>query len=93
MFRAEKHNTKRHLNEYTSLDFEMGYIDSFDGYYGNGDRIPSVHGGPAEEANMPQDLEILNVELPDVSRIPAVRFDEAKRLVSEKYDRTDQQPL
>ena len=29
VFRAEKHNTKRHLNEYTSLDFEMGYIDSF----------------------------------------------------------------
>ena len=24
VFRAEKHNTKRHLNEYTSLDFEMG---------------------------------------------------------------------
>ena len=29
VFRAEKHNTRRHLNEYTSLDFEMGYIDSF----------------------------------------------------------------
>lgn len=29
VFRAEKHNTKRHLNEYTSLDLEMGYIDSF----------------------------------------------------------------
>ena len=28
VFRAEKHNTKRHLNEYTSLDFEMGYIDA-----------------------------------------------------------------
>ena len=27
VFRAEKHNTKRHLNEYTSLDFGMGYID------------------------------------------------------------------
>ncbi|MFQ7549083.1 MAG: amino acid--tRNA ligase-related protein [Blautia marasmi] len=29
VFRAEKHNTRRHLNEYTSLDLEMGYIDSF----------------------------------------------------------------
>ncbi|MCX8058814.1 MAG: aspartate--tRNA(Asn) ligase [Spirochaetes bacterium] len=29
VFRAEKHNTSRHLNEYISLDFEMGYIDSF----------------------------------------------------------------
>lgn len=25
-FRAEKHSTTRHLNEYCSLDFEMGYI-------------------------------------------------------------------
>lgn len=30
MFRAEKHNTTRHLNEYVSLDFEMGYIDGFE---------------------------------------------------------------
>lgn len=30
VFRAEKHNTKRHLNEYISLDFEMGYIDGFE---------------------------------------------------------------
>ena len=29
VFRAEKHNTKRHLNEYISMDMEMGYIDSF----------------------------------------------------------------
>ena len=26
VFRAEMHNTVRHLNEYTSLDFEMGFI-------------------------------------------------------------------
>ncbi len=29
VFRAEKHSTSRHLNEYVSLDFEMGFIDSF----------------------------------------------------------------
>ncbi|MBN1444059.1 MAG: aspartate--tRNA(Asn) ligase [Planctomycetes bacterium] len=26
VYRAEKHETSRHLNEYTSLDFEMGFI-------------------------------------------------------------------
>ena len=30
VFRAEKHDTSRHLNEYTSVDFEMGYIQSFE---------------------------------------------------------------
>ena len=29
VFRAEKHNTTRHLNEYISMDMEIGYIDSF----------------------------------------------------------------
>lgn len=29
VFRAEKHDTARHLNEYTGVDFEMGYIHSF----------------------------------------------------------------
>lgn len=29
-YRAELHNTYRHLNEYISLDVEMGFIDSFE---------------------------------------------------------------
>ena len=28
VFRAEKHDTSRHLNEYTSVDVEMGYVTS-----------------------------------------------------------------
>ena len=30
VFRAEKHDTSRHLNEYISLDFEMGFINGFE---------------------------------------------------------------
>ncbi len=30
VYRAEKHSTTRHLNEYTSMDMEMGFIDSFE---------------------------------------------------------------
>jgi len=29
VFRAEKHDTSRHINEYTSVDLEMGFIKSF----------------------------------------------------------------
>ena len=77
VFRAEKHNTKRHLNEYTSLDFEMGYIDSFE-------EIMAMETGFLQYAmkllkeDYAKELEILKVELPDASRIPAVRFDVAK---------------
>lgn len=30
VFRAEKHDTSRHLNEYTSVDLEMGFIHGFE---------------------------------------------------------------
>lgn len=43
VFRAEKHNTKRHLNEYTSLDFEMGYIDGFEDIMAMETGISPVH--------------------------------------------------
>lgn len=91
VFRAEKHNTTRHLNEYTSLDFEMGYIDSF---YDIMDMEVSMLRYTFEflAKEYKKELEILKVELPDVSKIPMVRFDEAKVLVSEKYDRKIKNP-
>ena len=90
VFRAEKHNTKRHLNEYTSLDFEMGYIDGFED-------IMAMETGVLQhimkvlKEQYSHELDILNVELPKTDEIP-IRFDEAKRLVSEKYDRPIRNP-
>ena len=39
-----------------------------------------------------KELAMLGVVLPDVTRIPAVRFDEAKRLAAEKYGRRIRNP-
>ncbi len=91
VFRAEKHNTTRHLNEYTGLDFEMGYIDSF---YD----VMAMETGFLQytmkllDKEYRKELDMFSVELPDVSRIPTVRFDEAKRLASEKYNREMRNP-
>jgi nondiscriminating aspartyl-tRNA synthetase len=86
VFRAEKHDTKRHLNEYTSVDFEMGYIDSF---------IDIMQ----METNMLRytmeflketcafELELLKVNLPSINEIPAIEFMEAKELISKEYKR------
>ena len=92
VFRAEKHNTKRHLNEYTSLDFEMGYIDSFLD-------ICEMETGFLQytiellKKDYAKELKMLGITLPNVEKIPYVRFDEAKRLVSEKYDRKIRNPF
>lgn len=91
VFRAEKHNTKRHLNEYTSLDFEMGYIESFQD-------IMEMETGFLQytmallEKEYARELKLLGVTLPKTDKIPQVRFDEAKELVAEKYNRKIRNP-
>lgn len=91
VFRAEKHNTKRHLNEYTSLDFEMGYIDGYE-------NIMAMETGFLQytmellSKEYAKELKMLNITLPNVDKIPAVRFDEAKQKVSEKYGRKIRNP-
>ena len=91
VFRAEKHNTKRHLNEYTSLDFEMGYIDSFED-------IMAMETGYLQymmellERDYAKELKMLDVVLPKTDHIPTVRFDTAKELVAQKYNRKIKNP-
>ena len=91
VFRAEKHNTARHLNEYTGMDFEMGFIDSFEDVM-------------VMEANMltytmdllrreyADELEMLQVDLPSTDKFATVRFAEAKKMVEEKYGRHFKNP-
>lgn len=92
VFRAEKHNTKRHLNEYTSLDFEMGYIDDFAD-------IMEMETGFLQytfallQQRYKTELELLELVLPRAERIPQVRFDEAKRCAAEKYGRQFRNPF
>ena len=92
VFRAEKHNTTRHLNEYTSLDFEMGYIDGFED-------IMAMETGFLQYAmellkkDYARELKVLGVELPDVSQIPAVKFADIKEIVAEKYNHKMRNPF
>ena len=92
VFRAEKHNTKRHLNEYTSLDLEMGYIDGFE-------EIMAMESGYLQYAmellkrEYAKEVELLGIELPGTDRIPAVRFSEIKKLAAEKYNHKMRNPF
>lgn len=92
VFRAEKHNTKRHLNEYTSLDLEMGYIDGFED-------IMAMETGFLQymmqllASDYEKELKLLGITLPGAKKIPTVRFDRAKELVSEKYNRKIRNPF
>ena len=86
VFRAEKHDTARHLNEYTSVDFEMGFIESFEDIMqmetGMLKHMVSVLKG-----QYGQELGLLAVQLPVITEIPAVKFSEAKEMVAKAYHR------
>lgn len=83
VFRAEHHDTSRHLNEYISMDFEMGFIDDFTD-------IMNVETGALQyimnllKTEYAEDCKLWNVDIPDVTTIPCVRFKDAKELCVKK---------
>lgn len=87
VFRAEKHDTSRHLNEYTSVDLEMGYIESFTDIMQMEVRLLRETFAYLQE-DYGKELELLRVKLPEIEGIPAIRFREAKELVAEEYGRS-----
>jgi len=87
VFRAEPHNTARHLNEYVSLDAEMGFIHDHHtvmAVLSGVIRAIVQHLGESHRA----ELELLGAELPAVAEsIPSVYFPEALDLISQATGR------
>lgn len=83
VFRAEPHDTVRHLAEYVSLDAELGFIDSYadvlavlrETLAGMLSRVAEVAGAAVET------LEVSVPAVPD--RIPEVHFSQALEMVSQ----------
>ncbi len=86
VFRAEKHDTARHLNEYTSVDFEMGYISSFEDLMQMETEMLQTVMQFLKE-NVADELELLQARLPEAGKIPAISFREAKEWIAKKYNR------
>ncbi len=84
VFRAEHHDTSRHLNEYTSMDFEMGFINSFTD-------IMNMETGVLKyimnllKTEYANEVEILHAEIPEITEIPSIKFMDAKKLIMEKF--------
>ena len=86
VFRAEKHDTARHLNEYTGVDFEMGFIESFEEIMKMETAMLKYIMAFLQE-QYGQELSLLKVQLPEIKEIPAIKFSEAKELVAKAYHR------
>ncbi len=84
VYRAEKHATTRHLNEYTSLDIEMGFIESFRDVMRMENEL-LLFMMPLLAQRAPRELALLGATLPTVPKeIPALTLREAQALISKE---------
>lgn len=85
VYRAEEHNTVRHLNEYVSMDFEMGFInDEKD--------IMEMETGLLKymldklKSRCSKELESFNAAVPEIKdSIPFMRLSEAIDILNREY--------
>jgi len=87
VYRAEPHSTTRHLNEYISLDIEMGFIESEQDLLALEARLlrhmfARVHERCAKE------LEMYGVTVPKIpERIPQITLAQAHEILHERFDK------
>lgn len=86
VYRAEKHSTTRHLNEYTSLDLEMGFIDGPEDVMKLETRLLRFI-RDALEANCAEEFALLGATLPLIpsgEMFPSMSLSEAQELISKE---------
>lgn len=91
VYRAEKHNSARHLNEYIGLDFEMGFIKDMTDVM-QMETAMLKHVVKHIEENYKAELEMLNAKLPVINEIPAVTFFEALDILGKSRNQFDLDP-
>ncbi len=91
VFRAEKHSTSRHINEFEGLDLEMGFIESFEDIMAVEARFMKYMFEYLRNEYAPE-LKELNVELPEIKDIPQFKFMEIKEIIAKEYNREFRNP-
>lgn len=80
VYRAEKHATSRHINEYIGLDFEIGYIDSmYDVMKMEIAMLKSMFEYCKE--NYQNEIKILDADIPEIGEVPSIKFADAIELL------------
>lgn len=84
VYRAEEHNTVRHINEYTSLDLEMGFITDDRDIRALENRL-LLHMYSKLESECSGELHELEADIPEVpEKIPDITFAEALEIAGEE---------
>jgi nondiscriminating aspartyl-tRNA synthetase len=85
IYRAEKHNTSRHLNEYLSLDLEMGYIDSFEDIMNLEEDYLSTLIDDLQ-STCKNEFALVGAEIPvKPKKIPRIKLIDAQKILEKEY--------
>lgn len=89
VYRAENHDTKRHLNEYVSMDLEMGFInDERDLIKLECELLKYIF--KHIKVKCQRELKLLQVEIPELQgELPVMALQEAIKILREKYNKTN----
>ncbi len=80
-YRAEPSVTTRHLSEYTSLDVEMGFINSWEDLMDEVEKVIKSILEAVKRENE-QELKLFNMEIPEIKKaIPRLKMREAQEIV------------
>ncbi|WP_017414298.1 aspartate--tRNA(Asn) ligase [Clostridium tunisiense] len=89
VYRAEQHNTNRHLNEYISMDLEMGFIENEEDLMKLEESLLKYILTKLENQGE-KCLKILEVSLPEIKdSIPKLSFSNALEILKTQYGKTD----
>ncbi len=84
VFRAEKHDTSRHLNEYISLDLEMGFIESFyDIINMEVNLLNHIFNELKKQCST--EIQLLGIEMPSIDKIVVYKLSEVHELIFNEY--------
>lgn len=89
VYRAEKHDSKRHLNEYVSLDIEMGFIEDENILMElETNLLKNIFDGLNETCS--NELNLLNINLPNINNeIPKLKLSEAIEILKKHYNKSN----
>jgi len=85
MYRAEKHSTSRHLNQYLSLDLEMGFIDSWEDVMDLEEKYLGYLIDTLNK-NCKGEFEEWEADVPKKpKKIPRMKLSEAQKILGKEY--------
>ncbi|GAA0696896.1 aspartate--tRNA(Asn) ligase [Paraclostridium ghonii] len=89
VYRAEQHDTNRHLNEYVSMDLEFGFIENEEDIMNLEEELLKFIINKLEKETQIY-LKLLNIELPKINgSIPRIKFSEAIDILRKEYNKTN----